>query len=182
MAADCNGDLGRRRTEPCRWPALAVCLTAVLLPLLNVSIVVVALPSIGRGLGGDAADLQWVVSGYALAFGMVPIVGGRFGDDRGRRRVLLAGVGAFTTCSALVGLAATAGAMIAARVLQGLAAGIINPQVAGLVQQLFPPAERETAFGALGAAVGVTTAAGPVVGGLAVRDLRHRRLPAPAGA
>jgi EmrB/QacA subfamily drug resistance transporter len=166
QTATVTSDAGAR--APRRWPALAVAVTAVFLPLLDVSIVIVALPSIGRGLGADPADLQWVVSGYALAFGMVPIVGGRLGDDRGRRRVLLAGVGAFTVCSALVGLAPTAGVLIAARVLQGLAAGVINPQVSGLIQELFPPSERGTAFGALGAAVGVATAAGPVVGGLLI--------------
>ena len=75
--------------DPRRWRALAVCVTALFTTLLDVSIVTVALPSIGRGTGAGPAELQWVVSGYALAFGMVPIIGGRLGDDRGRRRMLL---------------------------------------------------------------------------------------------
>src|SRR4051794_33691887 len=143
-------------------------MTAVFLTLLDVSIATVALPSIGRGLGADASDLQWVVSGYALAFGMVPIIAGRLGDDRGRRRMLLIGIAAFVVFSALVGLAPTPGVIIAGRVLQGLAGGLLNPQVSGLVQQLFPPAERGKAFGVLGAAVGIATAAGPVVGGVII--------------
>jgi EmrB/QacA subfamily drug resistance transporter len=151
--------------DPRRWTAIAACMTAVFLTLLDVSIATVALPSIGRGLGADAAELQWVISGYALAFGMVPIVAGRLGDDRGRREMLLVGVAAFVVFSALVGLAPSPGVIIAARVLQGLAGGLLNPQVSGLVQQLFPPAERGKAFGALGAVVGIATAAGPVVGG-----------------
>jgi EmrB/QacA subfamily drug resistance transporter len=151
--------------DPRRWRALAVCVTALFMTLLDVSIVNVALPSIGRGLAAGPAELQWVVSGYALAFGMVPIIGGRLGDDRGRTRMLLLGIAAFVACSAMVGFAPTAAVLITGRVLQGLAGGLINPQVSGLVQQLFPSRERGKAFGAIGTAVGVATAAGPVVGG-----------------
>jgi EmrB/QacA subfamily drug resistance transporter len=151
--------------DPRRWTALGVCVSALFITLLDVSIVNVALPSIGRGTGADTDQLQWVVSGYALAFGMVPIIAGRLGDDRGRKRMLLIGIAAFVVFSALVGVAPTPGVIVVGRVLQGLAGGLLNPQVSGLVQQLFPPAERGKAFGALGAAVGIATAAGPVVGG-----------------
>ena len=151
--------------DPRRWVALGVCVSALFMTLLDVSIVTVALPSIGASTGAGPSQLQWVVSGYALAFGMVPIIGGRLGDDRGRRRVLLIGIAAFVVCSALVGLAPTPGVLIAGRVLQGLAGGLVNPQVSGLVQQLFPQRERGRAFGTIGAAVGIATAAGPVVGG-----------------
>jgi EmrB/QacA subfamily drug resistance transporter len=154
--------------DPRRWVALGVCVCALFMTLLDVSIVTVALPSIGASTGAGPSALQWVVSGYALAFGMVPIIGGRLGDDRGRKRMLLTGIGAFVGCSALVGLAPTPGVLIAGRVLQGLAGGLINPQVAGLVQQLFPRTERGRAFGTIGAAVGIATAAGPVVGGLVI--------------
>jgi EmrB/QacA subfamily drug resistance transporter len=151
--------------DPRRWRALGVCVLALFTTLLDVSIVTVALPSIGRGTGAGPAELQWVISGYALAFGMVPIIGGRLGDDRGRKRMLLAGIGTFTLFSVMVGLAPTAGILIAGRVLQGLAGGLVNPQVSGVVQQLFPLRERGRAFGAIGTAVGIATAAGPVVGG-----------------
>ena len=154
--------------DPRRWRALAVCLCALFMTLLDVSIVAVALPSIGHGTGADPAELQWVVSGYALAFGMVPIIAGRLGDDRGRKTMLLLGIAAFVVFSASVGFAPTPGILIAARVLQGLAGGLINPQVSGLVQQLFAPGERGRAFGAIGTIVGVSTAAGPVVGGLII--------------
>jgi EmrB/QacA subfamily drug resistance transporter len=154
--------------DPRRWRALAVCLSAMFMTLLDVSIVAVALPSIGRGTGAGPAELQWVVSGYALAFGMVPIIGGRLGDDRGRKRMLLLGIAGFVVCSAAVGLAPIPGILIAARVLQGLFGGLINPQVSGLVQQLFPLNERGRAFGAIGTVVGVSTAAGPVLGGVII--------------
>jgi EmrB/QacA subfamily drug resistance transporter len=151
--------------DPRRWAALGVCISALFITLLDVSIVNVALPSISRGIGAGPSQLQWVVSGYALAFGMVPIVAGRLGDDRGRKRMLMIGIAAFVVFSAMVGAAPNPGVLIAGRVLQGLAGGLLNPQVSGLVQQLFPPAERGKAFGVLGAAVGIATAAGPVVGG-----------------
>jgi EmrB/QacA subfamily drug resistance transporter len=156
---------GGEQLDPRRWPALAVCVSALFITLLDVSIVTVALPSISRGIGAGPAQLQWVVSGYALSFGMVPIIAGRLGDDRGRKRMLLIGIASFVVFSALVGVAPSPGVLIAGRVLQGLAGGLLNPQVSGLVQQLFPPVERGKAFGALGAAVGIATAAGPVVGG-----------------
>lgn len=151
--------------DPRRWRALAVAITALFLTLLDLSIVNVALPSIRSGLGASTSQAQWVVSGYALAFGMVPIIGGRLGDDRGRRRMLLFGVAGFVVTSALVGLAPTPDVLVAGRLLQGLSGGLLNPQVAGLIQQLFPRHERGRAFGLLGTAVGVATATGPVVGG-----------------
>jgi EmrB/QacA subfamily drug resistance transporter len=156
---------GDPELDPRRWLALAVSVSALFLTLLDVSIVTVALPSIGRGLGADASQLQWVVSGYALAFGMVPIIGGRLGDDRGRKPMLLIGIALFVVFSSLVGFAPNPTVIIVGRLLQGLAGGLLNPQVSGIVQQLFPPAERGKAFGAIGAAVGIATAAGPVVGG-----------------
>jgi EmrB/QacA subfamily drug resistance transporter len=152
--------------DPRRWRALGVCVCALYITLLDVSIVNVALFSIGRDTGAGPAQLQWVVSGYALAFGMVPIIGGRLGDDRGRRFLLLIGIAAFVVFSAVVGLAPSPGVLIAARVLQGLAGGLLNPQVSGLVQQLFPRWERGRAFGVIGTAVGVATATGPVFGGV----------------
>src|SRR3954463_13338992 len=148
---------GETDLDPRRWPALAACVSALFITLLDVSIVNVALPSIGASTGAGPSELQWVVSGYALAFGMVPIIGGRLGDGGGRRRMLLIGIAAFVVCSALVGLAPTPGVLIAGRVLQGLAGGLVNPQVSGLVQQLFPQHERGRAFGAIGSAVGIAT-------------------------
>lgn len=133
--------------------------------LLDISIVNVALPSIRESTGAGVSQLQWVVSGYALAFGMVPIIGGRLGDDRGRRRLLLVGIAGFALTSLLVGLAPNPTVLVVGRVLQGLAGGLVNPQVAGLIQQLFPRGERGRAFGVLGGVVGSATALGPVLGG-----------------
>ena len=133
--------------------------------LLDVSVTNVALPSIGRALGSGPSQLQWVISGYTLAFGLVPVLAGRLGDDHGRRLMFQVGVSSFALTSLLAGIAPVAGVLIAARVAQGLAGGLINPQVSGLVQQMFGGAERGKAFGILGTVVGVGTATGPLVGG-----------------
>jgi EmrB/QacA subfamily drug resistance transporter len=133
--------------------------------LLDVSVTNVALPAIGRATDAGPAQLQWVVSGYTLAFGLVPVLAGRLGDDHGRRLMFQVGVGGFAATSMLVGVAPNSGLLIAARVLQGLAGGLINPQVSGLVQQMFRGDERGRAFGVLGTTVGLGTALGPLVGG-----------------
>jgi EmrB/QacA subfamily drug resistance transporter len=160
------GDGSSGELDPRRWRALGACVCALYITLLDVSIVNVALVPIGRDIGAGPAQLQWVVSGYALAFGMVPIIGGRLGDDRGRRLMLQLGIASFVVFSAVVGLAPNPAVLVVGRVLQGLAGGLLNPQVSGLVQQLFPRWERGRAFGLIGTAVGVATATGPVLGGV----------------
>jgi EmrB/QacA subfamily drug resistance transporter len=155
----------RGEPDPRRWLALIICCSALFMTLLDVSVTNVALPSIQRATGAGPSQLQWVVSGYTLAFGLVPVLAGRLGDDHGRRLMFQVGVGSFAATSMLAGVAPTASVLIAARVLQGLAGGLINPQVSGLVQQLFGGDERGRAFGVLGTTVGVGTALGPLVGG-----------------
>jgi EmrB/QacA subfamily drug resistance transporter len=151
---------------PGRWHVLTVGLIASFMTLLDTSIVNVAFPSIERDLGASAASLQWVVSGYALAFGLALVPAGRLGDALGRRRMFLIALASFVVTSALSGAAPTTRLLIGARLLQGVAGGMLVPQVSGLIQQLFAGAERGRAFGFLGGTVGVGTAAGPVIGGL----------------
>jgi EmrB/QacA subfamily drug resistance transporter len=148
-----------------RWIALAVCCSALFMTLLDVSVTNVALPSIGRATDAGNSSLQWIVSGYTLAFGLVPVLGGRLGDDHGRRLMFQVGVVGFVLTSALSGLSPSTGVLIVARVLQGLSGGLINPQVSGLVQQMFRGHERGRAFGTIGTMVGTATALGPVIGG-----------------
>jgi EmrB/QacA subfamily drug resistance transporter len=152
--------------DPRRWRALAVTQIAAFMILLDVSIVNVALPSIERGLAVPAGTAQWVVSGYALALGLALVPAGRLGDTLGRRRMFLIALAAFVVTSALTGAAPSIGLLIAARLLQGIAGGMLIPQNSGLIQELFQGAERGRAFGVLGATVGLATAAGPVAGGL----------------
>jgi MFS family permease len=134
--------------------------------LLDVSIVNVALPSIEASLGAGPSDLQWIVAGYTLAFGLVLVPAGRLGDVRGRRTVFVAGLTGFVVASAACGLATTPEMLAVMRLVQGLAAGVLNPQVVGLIQQLFTGPERGRAFGLFGATIGVSTAVGPLLGGL----------------
>lgn len=152
--------------DPRRWKALTVTLVAGFMSLLDVSIVAVALPSIQRGLGTSASGVQWVVSGYALAFGLALVPAGRLGDAIGRRTMFLAALGAFVLCSAAAGAAPTTGVLVAARLAQGVAAGSLAPQNSALIQQMFQGAERGRAFGFFGSTVGISTAVGPVVGGV----------------
>jgi EmrB/QacA subfamily drug resistance transporter len=152
--------------DPRRWPALAVCLIAGFMTLLDVSIVNVALPAMQRGVGASDAELSWVVSGYALTFGLVLVASGRLGDDRGRKKMFLIALALFTVTSVAAGLAPNAATLVVARLLQGAAGGMLNPQVIGFIQQLFQGRERGRAFGLYGAAIGVSTAIGPLLGGL----------------
>jgi EmrB/QacA subfamily drug resistance transporter len=156
----------QHQPDPRRWKALAVTLAAGFMGLLDVSIVNVALPSIQRGVGASNGSVQWVVSGYALAFGLVLVSGGRLGDALGRRRMFLIALAAFVAMSAFAGAAPNATVLVIARLLQGFAAGLLTPQNTGLIQDLFRGAERGRAFGIFGATVGISTAVGPVLGGL----------------
>ncbi|WP_320781884.1 MFS transporter [Streptomyces sp. CRN 30] len=134
--------------------------------LLDVTIVAVALPSMQRELSASAASVQWVVSGYALAFALTLVTAGRLGDAFGRRRVFLIALAAFVVCSAAAGAAPSVLWLIVARLAQGVAAGSLAPQNSALIQQMFHGAERGRAFGLFGATVGLSSAVGPVTGGL----------------
>jgi EmrB/QacA subfamily drug resistance transporter len=155
--------------DPGRWRALAVCLIAGAMTLLDVSIVNVALPTLRSGLKADDSDVQWIIAGYALAFGVALVPAGRLGDARSRRTIFMIGVALFTLSSAAAGASPTPAFLSIARVLQGLAAGLISPQVSGFIQNLFRGPERGRAFGLFGASIGISTAVGPLLGGLLVK-------------
>jgi EmrB/QacA subfamily drug resistance transporter len=133
--------------------------------LLDVSIVAVALPSMQKSLHTSDSSVQWVVSGYALAFGLALVPAGRLGDSWGRRRIFLLSLAGFVATSALCGAAPSLSLLVAARLLQGLVAGMLGPQNSGLIQDLFRGEERARAFGLYGASVGLSQAVGPIVGG-----------------
>lgn len=151
--------------NPKRWVALAVCLGAIFMALLDVSIVNVALPSVEKGLNATSSDLQWVLSGYAVTFGLALVPAGRLGDAYSRKTMFLIGLSGFVLASVACGLAWTPLALIIFRLLQGVFAGILTPQLTGIIQELFRGAERGRAFGYFGAIAGVATAAGPLIGG-----------------
>ncbi len=154
-----------RAPRDARWPAFAVCLGAGFMTLLDVTIVNVALPSIETSLGAGPSELQWILAGYTLAFGLALVPAGRLGDVYGRRNLFLIGLAAFVVTSAACGLVSSGPALAGVRFAQGLAAGVLNPQVIGFIQDLFTGPERGKAFGYFGATIGVSTAIGPLAGG-----------------
>ena len=154
-----------------RWRAYAIVLAAGFMTMLDVSIVNVALPSIERFLGAGTSHVQWIVAGYSLSFGLALVPAGRLGDVLGRRGTFLAGLSGFVLASALCGAAPSAEWLVAMRILQGVFAGILNPQVIALIQELFAGSERGRAFGYFGMTIGISTAIGPLLGGLLVSGL-----------
>lgn len=137
--------------------------------LIDVSIVNGALPSIKFSLGASDSQLQWVLAGYALTFGIGLVTAGRAGDIYGRAPLFIAGVALFTLSSAAAGFAQDALFLNIARALQGIGSGLISPQTVGMVQQYFRGAERARAFAIFGAAVGASVAVGPLLGGLLIQ-------------
>lgn len=154
-----------------QWRAFGLVLSVGFMTMLDVSIVNVALPSIQRFLGAGASHVQWIVAGYSLTFGLSLVPGGRLGDVLGRRSVFLIGLGGFVLASALCGLAPTATFLVVMRIAQGVFSGIVNPQVLALIQELFQGTERARAFGYFGMTIGVSTAIGPLLGGVLVSAL-----------
>ncbi|MGA1836363.1 MFS transporter [Herbiconiux sp. 11R-BC] len=151
-----------------RWQAFAVCVAVAALTILDLSKVNVGLPSIEKSLGAGPTELQVIVAGYALAFGLALVPSGRLGDLYSRKAMFIIGLSAFTVASALCAIAPSIQLLLVARILQGVAAGVQMPQVLGLVQQLFQGEERGRAFGLFGATIGVATAIGPTLGGLLI--------------
>ena len=163
--------------DPHRWRALAICLVGGFMVLLDVSIVNVALPAIRTGLHTPPSDLQWVVSGYALTFGLLLVPAGRFGDVRGRRSVFVGALALFTLASAACGAAQNSTWLVVARLAQGLAGGSLTPQISALIQELFAGRERGKAFGVFGAVV--MAAASSTSAGQSERRRRRGRLAGP---
>src|SRR5699024_6162912 len=114
------------------------------------------------------SDLQWVLSGYALTFGVVLVAAGRAGDVMGRGGIFLIGITIFTVFSIVSSLAPTSEWLNVAGFAEGVASGLLNPQGIGMIQQYCRGVERARAFGFFGAAVGVSVAIGPVLGGVLI--------------
>jgi EmrB/QacA subfamily drug resistance transporter len=158
--------------DPLRWKALAIVCAAFFMTVLDVSIVNVALPSIGRALDFSRDNLQWVITAYAITFGGFLLLGGRAADLLGRRRVFYVGVTVFTIASALCGFAWSEGVLIGARALQGLGAAIISPAALSIITTMFEEGpERNKALGIWGAIGGSGAAVGVLAGGVLTKYL-----------
>jgi len=151
------------------WRAVAIVLVGAFMALLDTTIVNVALPAIHTGLHASPASLEWIVSGYALAYGLVLVPAGRVGDRVGHKWQFIAGLSLFTLASVACGLSQSPGEIITARVVQGIGAGVFYPAISATIQLAFTGPQRSKAFGTLGAVIGVSTALGPVLGGLIIQ-------------
>src|SRR5215218_6884753 len=152
--------------DPRRWSALALLCGAFFMVVLDATIVLVALPSIGADLGFSEQGLQWVLSAYALTFGGLLLLGGRAADLLGRRRLFITGVLLFTAASLICGLAWSPAALLAARVVQGVGAAIMTPAALSIISTTFPEGpERNKALGIWGALGGIGATAAWLIGG-----------------
>ncbi|MEQ6969034.1 MFS transporter [Pectobacterium polaris] len=147
------------------WLGLSVLLMAGFVTIFDLFVVNVAIPSMQADLGASFAQIGFIVAGYELAFGVLLITGGRLGDVFGRRRLFVVGMAGFTLASALCGLAPSAGFLIGARILQGLAAALLFPQVYASIRVNFDGNDSRRAFGLLGMTLGLAAIAGQVLGG-----------------
>jgi EmrB/QacA subfamily drug resistance transporter len=151
---------------PKRWAAAVVMIVGALMDMVDVTIVNVALPTIRRDLHTTATQLEWVVSGYMLAFAAALIIAGNLGDVLGRKRVFLIGVSVFGLASLAAGISASGPELIAARIVQGAAAAAMAPQVLATFRAMFAAGERGKAFGMYGAMLGFASAIGLILGGV----------------
>jgi EmrB/QacA subfamily drug resistance transporter len=156
----------RPAVYPRAWLAAIVMIGAAMMDLIDITVVNVALPTIRDDLGATGTQLEWVVSGYMLAFAALLIVAGSFGDLLGRKRIFLGGIAAFGVASLAAGLAQDPTQLIAARVIQGGAAAAMIPQVLATFRAIFDSEERGKAFGLYGAVLGFASAIGLVLGGV----------------
>ncbi|MFC4114428.1 MFS transporter [Nonomuraea zeae] len=147
---------------------LLVCAAGGFTTLLDNSVLNLALPALRGSLHVDATQVQWMVAGYSLAFGLALIPGGRLGDVRGRRPYFLAGMAIFTAGAALAGLSPHPWALVAARLLQGLGAGLVNSQMIGTMQDVFKGHARTRALGLYAVTGGIAGGLGPPLGGAVI--------------
>lgn len=150
-----------------RWLALTVLALAQFLVVLDASIVNIALPKLGQGLGLDPVLLSWVITAYVLPFGGLLLLGGRLADRIGHRTIFLIGTAGFIIASLAAGLSPNGGFLLAARAVQGASAALLAPGALSLLMQLFPNGQgRDKALGIWGAVAGLGSVAGVLLGGV----------------
>jgi len=154
--------------DPRRWLALPVLLTGAFLPVLDFNVVNLALPAIRQNLGATSSEVQFVISAYAATYAVFLVTGGRLGDWLGRKQMFMLGVAGFTLASVLCGFAWSPAVLIAGRILQGLTATVMAPQVLSSIRVLFPPADQGRALALYGAIFGLANIAGQILGGVLV--------------
>jgi EmrB/QacA subfamily drug resistance transporter len=164
-------DAPARRGHGHPWLTLLAVALGVIMVMLDGTVVAIANPVIGRDLGASLSDLQWITSGYLLALAVFLITAGKLGDLFGHKRVFLVGIAGFALTSLAIGLTSSIGVLIALRVLQGLFGALLQPAALALLRAAFPAERLNMAIGIWGAAIGMSSAAGPIVGGLLVENV-----------
>ncbi|AQZ64374.1 drug resistance transporter, EmrB/QacA subfamily [[Actinomadura] parvosata subsp. kistnae] len=148
------------------WAVLVLLCLAQFMLIVDITVVQVALPTIGADLGLDRESLTWVVTTYTLCFGGLMVLGGRLADAFGARRTLLAGLGLFTAASLVCGLAGSGAALVAGRAFQGVGAALLSPAALAVITGTFHGERRARALGVWAAIGGTGAALGVLVGGL----------------
>lgn len=156
------------RTRPSLWAVLAVVVAADIMDLLDASMTSIAAPVIEKELGGGHALISWLGASYALALGVLLVLGGRLGDKYGQRRIFLTGIAGFTLASAVCALAVSPAMLITGRLLQGGFGALLVPQGFAILKANFDRKQVSTAFSAFGPLLGVAAVAGPILGGFIV--------------
>src|SRR6187455_3603378 len=149
-----------------KWWTLGAVSFGLFMIMLDNTVVNVALPSIQRDLHMQLSELEWIVSGYALTFAALMLIGGKLADAYGRRLIFVLGIAIFTLASLACGLASSGDALIGARVAQGVGAALMNPATLSIIAVTFPPRQRGTAIGIWAGTSALALAIGPLVGGL----------------
>ena len=154
-----------------KWWTLAAVSFGLFMIMLDNTVVNVALPAIQEDLGTGISELQWIVTGYALTFAALMLIGGKLADAYGRRLIFVVGILIFTGASLWCGLADSGNMLIAARVVQGAGAALMNPATLSIIAATFPPKERGMAIGIWAGTAALALAIGPLVGGLLTEHL-----------
>ncbi|WP_179855604.1 MFS transporter [Paractinoplanes atraurantiacus] len=149
-------------------PTTALCLAAAFTTLLDQSSLNTAVPALRDSLGAGAGSVQWIIAGYSLTFGLALVPAGRLGDAHGRKWLFIGGITLFCLAAILAGTAQEAWVVAVARLLQGVGAGTVNPQVLGIFQEMFTGRERTRALGAYALVGGIAGVIGPLVGGVLI--------------
>jgi EmrB/QacA subfamily drug resistance transporter len=157
------------RTLSHQWAALAVVLTGTFMVVLDFFIVNVAMPAMQSDLHASTGAIEWVIAGYGLTFATFLITAGRLGDQLGRRRMFSAGLALFTVASAACGLAPSPAVLVGARLVQGLAAALLSPQVLSIIGVAYTGPDRVRAISIYGIVLGLAAVGGQLIGGVLVQ-------------